>query len=89
MFSKVAAEDLKQKGFKVYSLAPGIVDTEMQAEIRKADQSEFPALERFTKYKSEGQLSPAEEVADKIFYLLSHPELFPEVIQDVRDFDLP
>lgn len=89
MFTKVAAEDLKQKGVKVYSLAPGIVDTEMQAEIRKADQSEFPALERFSKYKSEGQLSSTEEVANKIFHLLSNPELFPEVIQDVRDFDLP
>lgn len=89
MFSKVAAEDLKEKGFRVFSLAPGIIDTEMQAEIRMADKYDFPALERFTKYKSEGQLSSAAEVAEKVFYLLDNPDLFQEVVQDVRTFDLP
>lgn len=89
MFSKVAAEDLKGKGFRVFSLAPGIVDTEMQAEIRKANLSDFPALDRFISYKSEGQLSTADEIAEKISYLLNNPDLFPEVIQDVRDFNLP
>lgn len=88
MFSKVAAEDLRELGFRVFSLAPGIIDTEMQAEIRMADKSDFPALERFAKYKSEGHLSSAEEVAEKVFYLLNNPELFQEVIQDVRNFDL-
>jgi benzil reductase ((S)-benzoin forming) len=89
MFSKVAAEDLKEKGFRVFSLAPGIVDTEMQAEIRMADKFDFPALERFTKYKSEGQLSLAAEVAEKVFFLLNNPDKFQEVVQDVRNFDLP
>lgn len=89
MFSKVAAEDLKERGFLVFSLAPGIVDTEMQAEIRKADRADFPALERFNTYKSEGQLSSAEEVAEKVYYLVSNPDLFEEVILDVRNFDLP
>lgn len=88
MFSKVAADDLKEKGFLVFSLAPGIVDTEMQAEIRKADKADFPALERFNTYKSEGQLSSAEQVAEKVFYLISNPDLFEEVILDVRNFDL-
>lgn len=88
MFSKVAAAELMEQGFRVYSLAPGIVDTEMQSEIRKADQLDFPALERFTDYKSKGQLSSPEEVAEKVFYLLSNPDQFQEVIQDVRNFDL-
>lgn len=86
MFSKVAAEELKFKGFKVYSLAPGIVDTAMQAAIREAKAEDFPALERFLNYKKEAQLSTPEEVAEKILYLVSHPEKFGEVGQDVRDF---
>ena len=89
MFSKVAAEDLKEKGFRVFSLAPGIIDTELQADIRKADPSDFPALERFAQYKSEGHLSSATEVAEKVYYLLDNPILFQEVVQDVRNFDLP
>lgn len=89
MFSQVAAKELSDSGFRVFSLAPGIVDTEMQAEIRAADESDFPALDRFKSYKESNQLSSAAAVAEKIFYLLAHPELFPEVLQDVRNFELP
>jgi benzil reductase ((S)-benzoin forming) len=86
MFSKVVNEELKESGFRVFSLAPGIVDTAMQSEIRKADRLDFPALDRFIGYKEEGKLSTPEEVAGKIFHLTQHPDLFQEVIQDVRDF---
>ncbi|MBC6368703.1 SDR family NAD(P)-dependent oxidoreductase [Algoriphagus sp. AK58] len=86
MFSKVANEELKSLGFRVFSLAPGIVDTEMQSEIRQADVQNFPALDRFVGYKRDGRLTLPEEVAAKIFYLISHPEHFEEVVQDVRDF---
>lgn len=89
MLAQVAAEDLREKGFRVFSLAPGIVDTDMQAEIRTSGKADFPALERFISYQKEGQLSTSEDVAAKVFYLLSNPDLFPEVIQDVRKFDLP
>ena len=89
MFSKVASEDLREKGFSVFSVAPGIVDTGMQREIRTADSSDFPALDRFKNFKTEGHLSAPAIVAEKIFYLLRNPALFPEVVQDVRDFDLP
>jgi benzil reductase ((S)-benzoin forming) len=89
MFSKVAGEDLEKRGFRVFSLSPGIIDTGMQAEIRKADVGDFPSLDRFVSYKSEGHLSTAEEVAAKVYFLLRNPDLFQEVIQDVRNFDLP
>jgi benzil reductase ((S)-benzoin forming) len=86
MFSRVADEELKALGCRVYALAPGIVDTEMQSEIRRADQQDFPALDRFIGYKSTGKLSAPDEVAAKIFQLISHPEQFPEVVQDVRNY---
>ena len=89
MFSKVAAEELAASGIRVFSLAPGIVDTEMQADIRSSDQADFPALERFQDFKSQGQLSSPETVAEKVFYLLANPGLFLDVVQDVRDFELP
>ncbi|GMQ29190.1 SDR family NAD(P)-dependent oxidoreductase [Algoriphagus confluentis] len=86
MFSKVAHEELKDSGFRVYSLAPGIVDTEMQAEIRGAQSDDFPALERFVDYKASQKLSAPREVAEKILRLVECPEEFGEVIQDVRNF---
>jgi benzil reductase ((S)-benzoin forming) len=61
----------------------------MQGDIGKVDPSDFPTLERFAKYKSAGLLSSAKEVARKVYYLLSNPSLFLEVVQDVRNFDLP
>jgi benzil reductase ((S)-benzoin forming) len=89
MFSKVSAEDLREKGFRVFAVAPGIVDTDMQAEIRTADREDFPALDRFKGFKTERKLLTPKVVAAKIFYLLSNPVLFSEVVQDVREFELP
>ena len=86
MFSRVADEELRKHGFRVFSLAPGIVDTDMQTEIRHADKQDFPALDRFASYKSEGLLRTPEEVAEKIFYLMQNPNLFSETVQDVRNF---
>jgi benzil reductase ((S)-benzoin forming) len=86
MFSRVADEELRKQGFRVFSLAPGIVDTDMQSEIRHADERDFPALDRFAAYKSEGLLSTPEEVAEKIFHLIQHPDLFADTVQDVRNF---
>ena len=89
MFSKVTAADLNAQGFEVFAVAPGIVDTEMQAEIRTSDSVDFPALDRFKDFKTEGKLLPPETVAEKIFYLANNPTLFPDVVQDVRNFELP
>lgn len=48
---------------RIASIAPGVVDTEMQAAIRRIDVADFPALERFIALKTEGQLSSPEQVA--------------------------
>ncbi len=89
MYSRVAAEDLGALGFEVLSVAPGIIDTEMQAEIRTSDASDFPALDRFKDFKTAQKLLTPEAVAEKIFYIVNNPAHFPEVIQDVRNFELP
>jgi benzil reductase ((S)-benzoin forming) len=89
MFSKVADQELSPKGFRVFSVAPGIIDTAMQEKIRQADQTEFPALDRFKAYKESGQLLSPEQVAEKIFYLLTNPDLFTGPVHDVREFELP
>ncbi|MFC5624421.1 SDR family NAD(P)-dependent oxidoreductase [Algoriphagus winogradskyi] len=89
MFTKVAAKENADSQFRFFSIAPGIVDTQMQDEIRQADGLDFPEIERFKSYKENGDLSSPESVASKISYLLEHENEFQEVIQDVRNFDLP
>lgn len=56
-----------QNGAKIISIAPGVVDTEMQAEIRKTSKVDFIEVERFIHYKKEGILADKESAGAKIF----------------------
>jgi benzil reductase ((S)-benzoin forming) len=51
---------------KIISVAPGIVETAMQIEIRSTDQKKFRDHEKFVKLHEEGKLSSPEYVADII-----------------------
>lgn len=88
MLSEVAAVEAGKKGssVKVFALAPGVVDTDMQAEIRKADKQDFSRVEHFVRLKEEGELSSAESVAQQILKLLNNPDRYNSVQQDVRKF---
>lgn len=54
-------------GVKVLAIAPGVVDTDMQSEIRRSDKSNFKDIERFVALKEDGALSDAATVGVKIF----------------------
>ena len=57
---------------KICSVAPGVVDTDMQTEVRAIPPEQFPMRERFIKMKSEGTLTPPSVAAKKLLdYLLS------------------
>ncbi len=89
MLSEVAALELEKQGvrnFRVYAVAPGIVDTQMQTNIRDVDERNFSRLEKFKDYKDSGALDDPTQTAEKYFYLINHPDKFLEVRQDVRGF---
>ncbi len=88
MFSQVAAKEaqITTSGVKIYALSPGIIDTQMQAQIRQADKQGFSEVERFVAYKQQGELATPEETARKIVWFLQHQEQFNEVLVSVRDF---
>ncbi|BBU27217.1 short-chain dehydrogenase [Burkholderia sp. THE68] len=73
------------RALRIASVAPGVVDTDMQAEIRDTDPERFPMRERFEALKRDGQLSTPEESARKVIeHLLS--DAFGEMpTVDVRD----
>ena len=59
-------------GLKICSFAPGVVDTDMQTEVRAIPPEQFPMRERFIKMKNEGTLTPPSVAAGKLLdYLLS------------------
>ena len=71
MASRVAALEASARGqaVEVASLAPGVIDTGMQAAVRGASQADFADVERFRRMKAEGTLRPAADVAADILRL--------------------
>jgi len=90
MLSQVAQMELDKRGqedkFKVYALAPGVVDTNMQGEIRATNKGNFSNLDKFLDYKKEGTLDDATHTAEKFMELIQNPSRFKDVLQDVRKY---
>jgi len=86
-FSRVVALDEAhgRNGAMIVSLAPGVIDTDMQSELRNADVRVFPAQPRFAAMKNEGQLSSAADAARKVLAFLDRPDFGSHPVADVRD----
>lgn len=67
------------------SLAPGVIDTGMQAEIRATPVSNFPMKERFVQLKDEGGLSAPEDCARKLVTFLLTEAFGSEAVADLRE----
>jgi len=70
-FTRVVAAELEGSGVTINAMLPGIVDTEMQAQIRQADPRRFPELPRFRMYKQFGMLRDPSEPAQMILWMCS------------------
>lgn len=68
---------------KIISFAPGIVDTDMQQEIRSAAKEDFEQLERFVAFKNDGKLSRPEDVAEKVIGLIFDEEFLDGGVIDI------
>ncbi|HEX2530417.1 MAG TPA: SDR family oxidoreductase [Burkholderiaceae bacterium] len=70
---------------RICSLAPGVIDTDMQAEIRATPPERFPSRARFVELKRDGRLaSPGECAAKLVDYLLG--KQFGQVpVADLRE----
>lgn len=61
---------------KIISLNPGVMDTGMQAEIRKVGKEDFPDKDRYVGLFEEGELPNPEWITEKIIRLLESDD-FP------------
>ena len=66
MWTRCLAEEGNSQNISALAIAPGIVDTEMQKEIRNADKSSFPLLQNFIDYHKNGELTNPDDVAQKL-----------------------
>ncbi len=78
-------EALVPNGARVLSLAPGVIDTDMQVQLRNADAAQFPDRERFVALQREGQLVSAEATAQRVLAILERDDFGQSPIGDVRD----
>jgi benzil reductase ((S)-benzoin forming) len=62
----VGAECAERGGPKVVAIAPGIVDTAMQSEIRATHVGDFPNVDRHRRAHTDGDLADPSEVARRI-----------------------
>jgi benzil reductase ((S)-benzoin forming) len=82
---------LEQEGMphpiQCISFSPGVVDTEMQAEIRSSDPKEFAEHQRFLDLKAEGKLLTPAYVAQRLADLLASPRFGEQLSVDVRTLE--
>jgi NAD(P)-dependent dehydrogenase (short-subunit alcohol dehydrogenase family) len=78
-------EALKNNGAQVCSLAPGVIDTDMQAQLRHADAAEFPDRKNFVDLKANSQLTSPVDAAMHVLAYLARPDFGRNPIGDVRD----
>ena len=82
----VALEEAdRPNGAKVCSLAPGVIDTDMQVQLRNADASQFPDVGAFIGMKADGALSTPHDAAAKVLAFLARADFGSTPVADVRD----
>jgi benzil reductase ((S)-benzoin forming) len=71
MWARCLAEEGSQHNISAISVAPGIVDTGMQEDIRSADPADFPSHEAFVSYHTDGHLTDPNDVASLLYPLIT------------------
>lgn len=74
---------LRQSKVSVLAIAPGVVGTAMQAQIRATDDADFPNVERFHALHDEGQLLEPNEAARRVWAVLQR-DLPAGTVTDIR-----
>lgn len=81
----VGAERERRGGTcRVLSVAPGVVETAMQAEIRATPPEHFPQVERFVALHRDGALRDPADVARELWALVERRDLENGAVLDLR-----
>ena len=87
-FSSHVARELQLSGdnnTRIFSVAPGVVDTPMQQKIRETNSDSFSTKGRFLEMHETNQLVDPEIIAQKYCLILDQPSHFSSVIFSLRD----
>jgi benzil reductase ((S)-benzoin forming) len=78
-------ENGRPEGAKVCSLAPGVIATDMQVQLRSASKALFPDVENFIQMHEKGLLDSPASAANKLLAYLQSPQFGHEAVADIRD----
>jgi len=78
-------EAARPHGARVGSIAPGIIDTDMQRQLRGADAALFPERETFAQWHATGALSSPAQAAERLVARLERGDFGREPVGDVRE----
>ena len=82
----VALDEARQaNGARIVSLAPGVIDTDMQSELRASDPGNFPEHANFVQLKENGMLTSPADAAQRVLAYLARTDFGAQPVADVRD----
>ncbi|PCH78385.1 MAG: short-chain dehydrogenase, partial [Flavobacteriaceae bacterium] len=86
MMAKVISKEQKKREFpiKIANIYPGVVDTDMQKEVRAVAPEKFKSSQRFIEFHLKGKLLDPDDVAKIIFKLYKKKKLNGGKVFDVR-----
>lgn len=90
MFGATAALERQLEGDKrtrIFSVAPGIIDTPMQAQIRDARKEEFSQIDKFISLHQEGKLADPVQTSGKLLEVLNRRDEFGQYRYDIRELE--
>ncbi|MEG2046433.1 MAG: SDR family NAD(P)-dependent oxidoreductase [Comamonas sp.] len=77
-------EAAKPHGARICSLAPGVIDTDMQVQLRTSAAADFPDVERFAQLHATGSLTSPHDAAARNLAWLERADFGQQVVADVR-----
>lgn len=82
----MALDEARQpNGARVCSVAPGVIATDMQVQLRSAPDEAFPDRAGFEGLHAQGMLSTPEAAARRLLAFLERPDFGQQPVGDVRD----
>ncbi len=87
LFTRCISEEQKDEPFPVLSMsvAPGIIDTDMQTVIRSTRKRDFVHKDKFVEFKEQGQLINPSLAGEKLADLLLSDVFQDGAEKDIRD----
>ena len=76
--------ELNNSNIKILSVAPGVMDTEMQTQIRNVDEGAFSRKNKFVDLKNNDQLYNAHDVAAKFIEMIDNVSASTETILKIE-----